>query len=35
MDLKGELDNKAALQRAVDYATEVCKIKGPRIKNAT
>ena len=35
MALKGELNNKAALQRAVDYATEVCKIKGPRIKNAT
>jgi len=35
MALKGELDNKEALQRAVDYATEVCKITGPRIKNAT
>ena len=33
--LKGELDDKDALQRAVDYATEVCKITGPRIKNAT
>jgi hypothetical protein len=35
MALKGELDNKEALKRAVDYATEVCKITGPRIKNAT
>ena len=35
MALKGEFDNKVALQRAVDYATEVCKITGPRIKNAT
>ena len=35
MALKGKLDDKEALQRAVDYATEVCKITGPRIKNAT
>ena len=35
MALKGKLDDKEALQSAVDYATEVCKITGPRIKNAT
>ena len=35
MALKEKHNHKEALQIAVDYATEVCKISGPRIKNAT
>ena len=35
MALKDQYNHKDALQIAVDYATEVCKINGPRIKNAT
>ena len=35
MALKEEHNHKDALQIAVDYATEICKISGPRIKNAT
>jgi hypothetical protein len=35
MALKEKNSHQDALQIAVDYATEVCKINGPRIKNAT
>ena len=35
MALKDQYNHKDALQIAVDYATEVCKVNGPRIKNAT
>ncbi|HIE49743.1 MAG TPA: adenosine kinase [Gammaproteobacteria bacterium] len=33
--LKDKYNKKEALQRAADYATEICKINGPRMKNAT
>ena len=33
--LKDKHNHKEALQIAVNYATELCKINGPRIKNAT
>ena len=33
--LKDKHNKKEALQRAVNYATEICKINGPRMKNAT
>jgi len=33
--LKDKYNKKEALQRATDYATEICKINGPRMKNAT
>ena len=35
MALKEKNSHQDALQLAVDYATEICKISGPRIKNAT
>jgi len=35
MALKEKNSHQVALQIAVDYATEICKISGPRIKNAT
>jgi sugar/nucleoside kinase (ribokinase family) len=35
MALKEKNSHQDALQIAVDYATEICKISGPRTKNAT